>query len=307
MLFPRYFRLFDVRRADLFDGLLFLYFATLHADQLNVVLGAYTIRLNTLLACLLGSALLIHLKGKIVVSTYLLRGIGVVFFSLFLSFFLSPYKSRCFFFLGWYGATIVCYVLLPYLLVYTRNYQKVFRCYVASFFFVGACAAIQWFLSLCGFLAPFAAQVIKGTLVRPNAFSYEPSFYALYMTPFMVMMQLHYQLQKENASLFPRLTRKTLLSVHSVYLLSTATTTLFAYAFFLATLAGVYLITQWRRDIPFFRNTILKTGGLLLLLVPIASACFPTTARQYHLIRKPENCRRHYMKFWRLLKINSAR
>jgi hypothetical protein len=222
-------------RIDLFAVLLLLYFMTLHADKLNCTVGGFTIRFNNVVAFLLIALLLIRFRFHLLPihkkMAYPLVGIAL---SLLLSFIFSPYKQRCFFYLGWYGLTVLCYVLLPYLLVKMWDVKKVFTLYCFSFLCVGFYAALQLLMSFFGLHDPFADQYIKGDIVRPNACCFEPSFYALYMTPFVFMYNYHYLAAFESPFfIFQKKKLWQLCFINILYLISTSTAVFFAYiAFF---------------------------------------------------------------------------
>lgn len=280
--FPRALSFPRVRVVDLFTLLLFSYFLTLHADQLNVVIGPYTIRINNLIACVLAIALFFQVR-VIRVHRGLLLGLGGLSLSLLLSLAMSPYRLRCFFFLGWYGLTICCYFLLPYLLLHLFDVRKVMRAYFGAFLCTGTIACGQWLLSLCGLPVPFADQEFGTHFVRPNAFAYEPSFYALYMTPFVVLAQLHYLTRKEkDFFIFKRLTKKHLVVIHFLYLISTATSTIFAYFIFLLVLALFWLFTSWRKQVPALGKGLWKWGGILCAILGLLWVVFPTVSKTFY-------------------------
>lgn len=213
---------------DFFAILLFIYFFTLHADQLNVVLGGYTLRLNNLVAGLLFAFVLIRLRRHIFsIPKGLVVPLILIALSMIASLCVSPYKARCSFYLGWYGFTVCCYVWLPYWIVKETGTDTVFTLYKASFICVGLYAALQLILSCFKIHDPFATQSITEHLVRPNAFCFEPSFYALYMTPFVFLYNALFIISGEKKGW-------RIGAVNVLYLLSTSAAVFFAYgAFFL--------------------------------------------------------------------------
>jgi len=222
------------RLFDLFDVLLFLYFFTLHADQLSVRVGEITIRLNNLLALLLLMMIWMRFPSHLfVLNRWLFYGLLILALAMLCSFFNSPYKKRCILFLGWYGFTLLFYVMLPYFLIFKLNERKIFKLYFASFICVGLYACLQLLFSLVGWMDPFVIQYIKEGVARPNAFAYEPSFYALYMTPFVMMVNFHFLTeQKQSFFLFRFVSLKHVLFVNILFLISISASTFFAYCFF---------------------------------------------------------------------------
>lgn len=218
----------------MFDFLLFLYFFTLHADQLNLSLGGFSIRLNNVIALGLCALFIIKFKHKLIcIDRTLFLSLLLLTLSILISFFLTPYKRRCVFFLGWYGFTVLMYFLIPYLLICYSDARRLFSLYLLSFLLVGVYAFLQLVLSLFGFNDPFASQRIIKTIVRPNAFAYEPSFYALYMTPFMVLVNYHFLAEREQPFFWMnRLTYPKVLGINFLYFASTSTSTFFAFIIF---------------------------------------------------------------------------
>lgn len=306
--FPKGIRFTISKPFDLFPIGIFLYFLTLHADQLNIVAGGATVRINNLIALLLGFILLMQPEIKVIkLDRKLVWGIIGLAASFFISFYYSPYRTRCFFFLGWFGFTALFYLFLPYLFFHLFDPKKILKLYLASFFCVGVIAFLQWLISFCGVAAPFAVQMIRGTIVRPNAFAYEPSFYALYMTPFVVMATLHYYLQK-NADffLFKTLTLKKLLIIHFFFLISTATSTVFAYFIFFSVLSLVCMATSWKKIVPSYGKIVLKSVVILTCLFLVVWVIFPKIMEQFYLKFFVQDFRLHHSFFERWAGIVNA-
>lgn len=259
----------------MFNCLLFLYFFTLHADRLNITVGEFSIRINNLLALALFVTFIIRFRFKLFkIDRSLAFSLLLLALSILISLILSPYKKRCFFFFAWYFFTISMYVLLPYLLIHYYDSKKVFSFYLASFLAVGIYAFLQLVFSLCGLNDPNAEQFIWGNIVRPNAFSYEPSFYALYMTPFIVMVNYHFlAAQNEPFFIFKKLTYSKIIFINFLYFVSTSTSTFFA--FFIFCLSLLFL--------PQVRHRFLKYSGIFVLLFTALSLISPFLMRQFFL------------------------
>lgn len=257
------------KRLDLINPLLFAYFFTLHADQLNLVLRGFSFRLNNAIALLLLIGLLIrfrHLPFRI--HRGLVAGVGLVGLSILLSFVCSPYPKRCFFFLVFYAFTALCYVFLPYLLVKHFGIKRVLNLYCLSFVVVGAYALEQAIASVVGVVDPFAHQMIREHLVRPNAFAFEPSYYALYMAIFVMMANFHFIGAFKN----PTLSLKQIVLINALLLISTATTAAFAYfVFFFVALAAArnQLLPGFKKRLLRFAFTCGLISMLLFLICPL--------------------------------------
>ncbi len=220
---------------DFFGCLLFLYFITLHADRLSVGLLGSNIRINNVLALFLLAMVVARFRFQLVpISKKLIQPLLWITLSLALSCLFSPYKSRCIVFVGWFSFTVICYLLIPYLLVKMWDPKQVFSLYCLSFFCVGGYAGLQLVFSILGFNDPFAEQVIAGKIVRPNALCFEPSYYALYMTPFVFLYNYHYLMGfEEPFFIFKKKSLALLVIVNLLYVASTSTSVFFAYFIFL--------------------------------------------------------------------------
>lgn len=254
-------------KIDLFSPLIFLYFFTLHADKLNVILGGYTIRINNALALVLIAFFLVRFRHHLFsFNKKLAYPLLAIAFSLTLSALYSPYKQRCFLYLGWYSVTLLCYVVLPYFLVKLWDVQKVFSLYCASFIGVGCYASLQLLLSFFGWHDPFTDQYVYGSFVRPNAFCFEPSFYALYMTPFVFMYNTYFLTEREGSFfIFHKKSLTQALLINLLYILSTSSAVFFAYVLFLV-LAPFFPVINRKRLIHF---TLTFCGALCTLLVTL--------------------------------------
>lgn len=267
----------DRINSQLFTAFLFLYFVTLHADTLAFTLFSSTIRWNNLLALLLFSLLTFRLDRQLVrIDKKISYSLLAISLSMLLSCLFSPFPLRGLSFLGWYGMTLLGYFFLPFLLIHYFEIEKIFRLYFASFFVVGVYAALQFTLSLGGIYDPFATQIFgeKVDLVRANAFCYEPSYYALYMTPFVVMVNLAY-LQKRCSIFY-------MACANLFFLLSTSTSAFFVYfLFFILTYALLFcskklrlLFPQLLAQLNRFFLVILTSFSLFFLLAPTFSKLF---------------------------------
>jgi len=290
---------------DLFDAVLFLYFFTLHADQLSVRFGEITIRLNNFFAFLLLAMVLVRFRGQLfLINRWLFYGLLSIALVMLLSLFQSPYKNRCILFLGWYGFILLFYVFLPYFLIFRLNEQKIFKLYFASFLCVGIYACFQLLLSLVGWMDPFITQhIIKDSIARPDAFAYEPSFYALYMTPFVMMVNFHY-LTKQNGPffLFRSLSLKQVLFVNFLFLISTSTSTFFAYGFFFF----FFFLLLWTRHFSRFYTRFLWFLLSCISMCVVVGALFPSLISNFFMKFFFHGFLSHHSFFLRFIGIKNA-
>lgn len=206
------------RKIDLFDSLLFLFFVTLHADQLSLPIGGFTLRINNLIGAVVALLFVIRFRNeKFKITRALFLSLSLLTISFLCSFLFSPFKDRCAVFLVYWAMTLALYFFFPYFLWLYMGKERVLRLYYASFITVGVYSALQLLFSLAGFADPFVEQRIFGDIARPNAFAYEPSYYALYFTPFVVICNLQ---------------RRRLFVANALYLISATTTTVLCYLLF---------------------------------------------------------------------------
>lgn len=96
----------------------------------------------------------------------------------------------------------------------------IYRLYFSSFVVVGLFASAQVFCSVFEIYLPFTTQRI-GFFARGQAWFHEPSYYALYATPFAVFETVRYLLTKKN--------RRSFLASNFFLLTSTSTGCFFSY------------------------------------------------------------------------------
>lgn len=156
---------------------------------------------------------------------------------------------------------MVCYVFLPYFILLAYGWRRVLKIYLSSFLVVGCYGLLQLLLGLIGIYDPFVQQSF-GTFYRPNALAYEPSFLALYLTPFVVMANLFYLITPQGDFLcFKCLDFKKILLINLLFLATTATSTIFMYVLFFLFLILLAFSPLFRQTYPHFIKNLLKYIG----------------------------------------------
>jgi hypothetical protein len=236
--------------------------------------GNYNVRINNICAVLLIIFFLIRFKINLVtLNRRIFFALFLLTFSVLLSFFFSPFKERCIVFFGWYIFTLLCYFLFPYFLLKTWDERKVLHLYGISYIFVGFYALLQLLFSCIDMQDPHATHRIWGDIVRPNAFAFEPSFYALYMTPFVFLCNYHYIQNRQYAFfIFNRLKFPHILLINLLYLVSTSTATIYAYLFFFFCMICVKSIRK--KELFKFMLCFCITGCVLGLTFPYVVRTF---------------------------------
>lgn len=267
---PLVLRLPQVNHICFFDILLFLYFFTLHADRLGVNIAGFNIRISNILAAFL---FLLIFKNKIdwrfIYNKKIFFSFCFLTISFMVSLFFTDYTERVGAFFLMYLFTAVCYGIVPYLIVQKYSVEKVFKCYLCSFLAVGLYSLMQISLSLVDIIDPFITQYIGAKLVRPNAMAYEPSFYALYMTPFIVIVNLIYLIDKEKEiAIFKKMNFGIILFINFLFLLSTTTSAYFSY------FVSIFITTLF---FPFFHSAktiLLKQIAKFSAILGLGSVVF---------------------------------
>jgi hypothetical protein len=166
----------------------------LSGDCLEVPVGTFSIKLSRVLGIGLFFALLLSNRFRLMEKT-----LFYCFLWIFGSFLVSSCFSSAFLAsLGGCGAALiayVCFFLVPLNLMRLFDKEKIMRLYFLSFVCVGLHALAQCLLSFFGIFEPFATQIIGSTqIVRGQSWLYEPSYYALFATPFVFFLNTRYLL-----------------------------------------------------------------------------------------------------------------
>lgn len=241
-------------------GLIFLYFLTLSGDLLEFTVCSVGIKVSRCLGSLLLCFLLLFNRFRILERKLFFCFLGVLS-SFILSAFFSPNFSRS---IGSAGAglfTYVCFFLVPLNLICFFDRNKILRLYFLSFACVGVHALLQFLLSFVGVTEFFVTQRAGiSSIARGQSWSYEPSYYALFATPFVAFLNARYLLSKKGLSLW-----KVFLS-NVLLLISTSTGGFFSYFVFFAACLFLSLWTFVKSSFPMLR---VKAGkffiGFILL------------------------------------------
>ncbi len=137
----------------------------------------------------------------------------------------------------------------------------ILKVYSLSFYCVGIYAVCQVLFSVFGIILPGVHQYIVG-VARGVGFCHEPSYYALYMTPYAIYCTTKYILQDPSERKI-----KDVLWPNVFLLASTSTGCFFTYLIFLFCLA----LFRWRRILYFVKLSI---GKLLTKFTIAFSAVF---------------------------------
>ena len=205
--------------------LLFLFFLTSSSDLLHVYLLLFKIKLTNAIAFTAFLGILLSRAFQIPKQFFFLA--LALLGCMLLSLWNSPNLIASIGFITFFVFNFFFYFLIPYNAFRFTNSDLLFKIYSYSFYCTGIYALCQVLFSLVGIKLPGVQQYI-GSIARGAAFAYEPSFYALYMTPFAMFSTTKFILQD-------RLSRKikTIFWPNFFMLISTSTGCFFSYIFFI--------------------------------------------------------------------------
>lgn len=202
--------------------LLFVYFFTSSADLFHLNFIGFKVKLTQLIAVgFLGLFLVVSQIIRIPRDffAFLLAILGAMMASLFN----SPYLMVSIGFLMFFVFNYLFYFLGAYNLFRFFRPEWIFRIYGWSFYAMGIYTFCQILLFIGGMRLP-GAQQIMASIVRGQGLSYEPSYYALYMTSFAIFCTAkRLFLGKSQKIFWPNF----------FLLISTSTGCFFSYLFFL--------------------------------------------------------------------------
>jgi len=167
-----------------FFTLLFFYLLFSSGEQLHLVLGIYKPKIGHIVALVLFGWVMLH-KWAWKLERRMLIAFAFILASLVLSAVFGAAPLRSFGYVGVYLFNFCVYFFLPLQIVMNMDLDRFFRIYWGSFLVVGSYAALQVALSIFGVYDPLALQRVV-MIARGQAWTYEPSYYALYMIPYVM-------------------------------------------------------------------------------------------------------------------------
>lgn len=245
-------------------ALLFLYFFTLSAELLHIEIFVFKPRINHLLCVLLLSVSLFF-KGFIRFDKKLITGFFLILFSMIFSGICGFEPKRSLGYVLVFIFTFWGYFYLPAIVGERLGYKKVLKIYFGSFIIMGIYSLLQVVFSKAGVILPFVTQYAI-SIARGQGMCYEPSYYALYMTGFVMLYnaQKLYDVDKPIRWL-------SFLGVNLLLICSTSTGIIFSYPLFifLYFLTGVLTLTS-----PHVQKVIKRTGIMFLFFALLMISLF---------------------------------
>lgn len=263
----------------LFYFLVFLYFFTLCGDHLNVQITLFKFKLNNLFAGILLGILFLTRKLVFIPKSILLPSI-YIFLSIFLSTLFGVHKFRSVGYLLAFLFEFVFYFIVPFNLMYQFNRMKVFSAYLFSYKCLGIYAIMQLVLSLFGIRDPLLMQWIAGGIARPHAFAYEPSYYALCISAFVMYYNTMFLLRDQSENRQYRFGQFALVNIF--LLVSTSTGGFMAYFILLFVCLGFQYLGYIGSYAIDFRSNLKKIIKAFCVLVgAIGCVSFDLLSRYY--------------------------
>jgi O-antigen ligase len=256
---PRFGKLFPL-------FLVFLYFLFSSGELLHVVVYIFKPKISQLMAILLFGYLCLVFRRICLPRSILYPSLWLLL-SMSISALLSAHPLRSCIYTGLYFFNFIFYFLIPVHLFQFFDPKTLIRMYSLAFSCLGLYAAFQLLLSLFGIYEPLATQRV-GMIARGQGWTYEPSYYALYMTAFVMFRNALAIFESKTGFSFKRALK--LLGINCYLLASTSTGVIFTYPFFCIFSLGIALLRPIRRMASHAKQRILKfivvffaLGGML--------------------------------------------
>jgi hypothetical protein len=246
--------------------LVFLYFLVSSGELLHIEVSIFKPKVSQIMAVLLLGYLSLSFR-RITVPRSILFPSFWILLSMLVSALLSAHPLRSYIYVGGYIFNFIFYFLIPLNLFQFFDSKTILKVYSLAFSCLGVYAVSQLVLSLFGIYDPLATQRV-GPIARGQAWTYEPSYYALYVTAYVMFRNAMSIFEPKTDFSFRGALK--LLGINGFLLASTSTGVIFSYpAFFLVSL-GMFLLRPIRRLVPYARQRMFKfiaiccaLGGLL--------------------------------------------
>lgn len=175
--------------------LLFLFFLSISCELIHLKILFFTVRPNILIS-LLPLSLFFFLHRFQFDKEFLFVALGC-FCSLLLSALFGEHLLACYGLLFLFLFKFLTFFVFPMNLFRIYPANLLYRLYFMSFVVIGLFAFAQVLFSAFGIYLPGTTQRI-GSLARGQALFHEPSFYALYATPFAIFETARFLLKQKN-------------------------------------------------------------------------------------------------------------
>jgi hypothetical protein len=247
----------------------FLYFLFSSAELLHMVISIFKPKVSQVMAMVLLAYLCLSFRRITLPRSILYPSIWILL-SMLVSALLSAHPLRCCIYAGGYIFNFIFYFLIPINLFRFFDSKTILRVYFLAFSCLGFYAISQLVLSWLGIYDPLATQRI-GTIARGQGWTYEPSYYALYMTAYVMFRNALAIFGSEAFSLKKSVK---LWGINCFLLASTSTGIIFSYPVFFLVSLGMVLQRPIRRLASYARQRIFKFIKISCVLGGIMSWLF---------------------------------
>lgn len=242
------------------DLLVFFYFLTLSGELLHVELGLFKPRVNHLLSFLL-FLFVLKTHKKIRWDKDLFIPLVLLFFSILVSGILGASILRSLGYTLVYLLTVCFYFILPYNLFYFYDRNNLLNIYFSSFIVLGVYTLLQVTCSFWGIILPFVTQYAL-TIARGQGWNYEPSYYALLMTGFVMYYNAQAFLEVDRPVSWIRF-----VWINLLLIVSTSTGVVFSYPVFVVLYYCLSLMHTTQRYVCFVKKRAIQIFVSFLLFM----------------------------------------
>jgi O-antigen ligase len=250
--------------------LIFLYFLFSSGELLHVVVYIFKPKISHFLGVLLFGYLCFTFRRITLPRSILYPSLWLLF-SMLISALLSAHPLRSCIYTGVYFFNFVFYFLIPVNLFQLFDSKTIIKVYSLAFVCLGLYAFSQLVFSLFGIYDPLATQRV-GPIARGQGWTYEPSYYALYMTAFVMFRNALAIFGPKTGFSLKRAFK--LLGVNCFLLVSTSTGVIFTYPVFCLVSLGMTLVRPIRRVASNARKRIFKFIAICCVLGSVLSCLF---------------------------------
>ena len=239
--------------------LILFYFLSLSTDLLNLPLGIFKARFSILMGSVTFIVFFLTIRVLRLDRDFLYVALAC-FASMSISAIAGYHLFACVAFVCYYVFNYFVFFVIAVNLFRAFDPDKILSLYFLSFLLIGAYAAAQVFVSLSGYYLPFTEQKFM-SIGRGQGFSYEPSYYALYMTPSVIFQTTKFFLQKREERKIGKI-----VGANFLFLISTSTGCFFSYLAMVLCMSFLKL-TRMVRQIPLLNILGKVFSGLGIVFV----------------------------------------
>jgi hypothetical protein len=251
-------------------SLLFLYFLTSSGELLHTVFYIFKPKIGHLVAVIFFGYFFIIFK-KMTIPRPIVYAFLWLLLSQCISAFFSVHIGRSSGYIGVYLFNFIFFFLVPVNLFRVFESAKILKIYFFAFCCMGLYTVAQVIFSLFDLYDPLAWQRIGPVLTRGQGWTYEPSYYALYITAFVMFKNATAILKAKQKFSWKESAK--LVGINFLLVISFSTGLVLSYPAFCVVTLWVSLLKPLREGAAFVKWRIVKflafccaIGGVISLL-----------------------------------------